>query len=95
MDLALCSFPPFKSLFSHRLDQALIDLSVNLNPFRDGMALDYCRFFFSADLIENCMEQMKHINAQLNLDMLRPGKTTLKKKVTSASEFLCKGAWIK
>lgn len=46
MDLALCSFPPFKSLFSHRLDQALIDLSVNLNPFRDGMALDYCRFFF-------------------------------------------------
>nr|XP_048275099.1 rotatin isoform X3 [Myodes glareolus] len=33
-----------------------------------------------ADLIENCMEQMKHINAQLNLDLLRPGKTTLKKK---------------
>ncbi|XP_028742682.1 rotatin [Peromyscus leucopus] len=33
-----------------------------------------------ANLIENCMEQMKHINAQLNLDFLRPGKATLKKK---------------
>uniref|UniRef100_A0A8C2MUV3 Rotatin n=1 Tax=Cricetulus griseus TaxID=10029 RepID=A0A8C2MUV3_CRIGR len=33
-----------------------------------------------ADLIENCMERMKHITAQLNLDVLRPGKATLKKK---------------
>ncbi|XP_075824221.1 rotatin isoform X1 [Microtus pennsylvanicus] len=33
-----------------------------------------------ADLIENCMEQMRHINAQLNLDLLRPGKAALKKK---------------
>ncbi|XP_031222078.1 rotatin isoform X5 [Mastomys coucha] len=33
-----------------------------------------------SDLIENCMEQMKHINAQLNLDLLRPGKAALKKK---------------
>ncbi|XP_038186060.1 rotatin isoform X2 [Arvicola amphibius] len=33
-----------------------------------------------ADLIENCVEHMKHINAQLNLDLLRPGKATLKKK---------------
>ncbi|XP_008562647.1 PREDICTED: rotatin [Galeopterus variegatus] len=33
-----------------------------------------------ASLIENCMEQMKRINAQLNLDSLRPGKAALKKK---------------
>uniref|UniRef100_A0A5F7ZJR0 Rotatin n=1 Tax=Macaca mulatta TaxID=9544 RepID=A0A5F7ZJR0_MACMU len=33
-----------------------------------------------ANLIDNCMEQMKHINAQLNLDSLRPGKAALKKK---------------
>ncbi|XP_063492703.1 rotatin isoform X2 [Symphalangus syndactylus] len=33
-----------------------------------------------ANLIDNCMEQMKHINAQLNLDSLRPGKAVLKKK---------------
>nr|XP_008259681.2 rotatin isoform X1 [Oryctolagus cuniculus] len=33
-----------------------------------------------ANLIENCMEQMKHIHAQLNLDSLRPGKAALKKK---------------
>ncbi|XP_076768447.1 rotatin isoform X2 [Arvicanthis niloticus] len=33
-----------------------------------------------SDLIENCMEQMKHINAQLNLDLLKPGKAALKKK---------------
>ncbi|XP_022369468.1 rotatin [Enhydra lutris kenyoni] len=33
-----------------------------------------------ADLIDSCMEQMKHINAQLNLDSLRPGKAALKKQ---------------
>ncbi|XP_067393592.1 rotatin [Emydura macquarii macquarii] len=33
-----------------------------------------------ADLIDSCMEQMKHIHAQLNLESLRPGKTTQKKK---------------
>lgn len=33
-----------------------------------------------ADLIDNCLEQMKYINAQLNLDSLRPGKAALKKK---------------
>ncbi|XP_005373111.1 PREDICTED: rotatin [Chinchilla lanigera] len=33
-----------------------------------------------ADLIDSCMEQMKYINAQLNLDSLRPGKAALKKK---------------
>uniref|UniRef100_G1MJ99 Rotatin n=1 Tax=Ailuropoda melanoleuca TaxID=9646 RepID=G1MJ99_AILME len=33
-----------------------------------------------ADLIESCMEQMKHIHAQLNLDSLRPGKAALKKQ---------------
>jgi hypothetical protein len=56
--------------------------------------LDSCSLFLSADLIENCMEQMKHINAQLNLDLLRPGKAVLKKKVTSRSEFSCKGRGI-
>jgi rotatin len=43
---------------------------------------DCCRFCFSADLIDSCMQQMKDINAQLNLDSLRPGKAVLKKKVT-------------
>ncbi|XP_047684263.1 rotatin isoform X1 [Prionailurus viverrinus] len=33
-----------------------------------------------ADLIDSCMEQMKHISAQLNLDSLRPGKAALKKQ---------------
>ncbi|XP_008066610.2 rotatin [Carlito syrichta] len=33
-----------------------------------------------AGLIDNCVEQMKHINAQLNLDTLRPGKAALRKK---------------
>uniref|UniRef100_A0A8C8RCN7 Rotatin n=1 Tax=Pelusios castaneus TaxID=367368 RepID=A0A8C8RCN7_9SAUR len=37
-------------------------------------------FCLSADLIDSCMEQMKHIHAQLNLESLRPGKTTQKKK---------------
>ncbi|XP_048363804.1 rotatin isoform X3 [Sphaerodactylus townsendi] len=33
-----------------------------------------------ANLIESCLEQMKHIHAQLNLDSLRPGKVFQKKK---------------
>ncbi|XP_059562335.1 rotatin isoform X1 [Myotis daubentonii] len=33
-----------------------------------------------ADLIDNCIEQMKHVSAQLSLDSLRPGKAALKKK---------------
>uniref|UniRef100_A0A8C3SPF1 Rotatin n=1 Tax=Chelydra serpentina TaxID=8475 RepID=A0A8C3SPF1_CHESE len=37
-------------------------------------------FCLSADLIDSCMEQMKHIHAQLNLESLRPGKTAQKKK---------------
>lgn len=49
---------------------------------------DYFGFYLSADLIDSCMEQMKHINAQLNLDSLRPGKATLKKQVTVNSRYL-------
>uniref|UniRef100_A0A8C4WTT4 Rotatin n=1 Tax=Gopherus evgoodei TaxID=1825980 RepID=A0A8C4WTT4_9SAUR len=37
-------------------------------------------FCLSANLIDSCMEQMKHIHAQLNLESLRPGKTAQKKK---------------
>ncbi|XP_060030017.1 rotatin isoform X2 [Erinaceus europaeus] len=33
-----------------------------------------------ADLVENCVAQMKDINAQLNLEALRPGKAALKRK---------------
>ena len=43
---------------------------------------DCLGFYLSADLIDSCMEQMKHISAQLNLDSLRPGKAALKKQVT-------------
>ncbi|KAM4841045.1 rotatin [Thomomys bottae] len=41
-----------------------------------------------ADLIDSCMEQMKHINAQLSLDSLRPGKAVLKKKEDSFTKEL-------
>lgn len=33
-----------------------------------------------AHLIDSCVERMKHIHAQLNLDSLRPGRAALKKK---------------
>ncbi|KAB1256174.1 Rotatin [Camelus dromedarius] len=33
-----------------------------------------------ASLVDGCIEQMKHIHAQLNLDCLRPGKAALKRK---------------
>ncbi|XP_066479673.1 rotatin [Tiliqua scincoides] len=33
-----------------------------------------------ANLIESCLEKMKHIHAQLNLDSLRPGKVAQKRK---------------
>ncbi|XP_026974540.1 rotatin isoform X5 [Sagmatias obliquidens] len=33
-----------------------------------------------AHLIDSCVEQMKHVHAQLNLESLRPGRAALKKK---------------
>uniref|UniRef100_H0XCE5 Rotatin n=1 Tax=Otolemur garnettii TaxID=30611 RepID=H0XCE5_OTOGA len=33
-----------------------------------------------AHLVDSCLERMKHIHAQLNLDSLRPGRAALKKK---------------
>ncbi|XP_054840962.1 rotatin [Eublepharis macularius] len=37
-------------------------------------------YALEAGLIESCLEQMKHIHAQLNLDSLKPGKAGQKKK---------------
>lgn len=42
-------------------------------------------FSLSAHLIDSCVEQMKHVHAQLNLESLRPGRAALKKKVTEFS----------
>lgn len=36
-------------------------------------------FCLPADLIDSCIENMKHIHAQLNLDSLKPGKAQRKK----------------
>uniref|UniRef100_A0A6J0TVC1 Rotatin n=1 Tax=Pogona vitticeps TaxID=103695 RepID=A0A6J0TVC1_9SAUR len=41
-----------------------------------------------ANLIETCLEQMKHIHAQLNLDSLRPGKALQRKKDDNLSKEL-------
>ncbi|KAF7245226.1 Rotatin [Varanus komodoensis] len=41
-----------------------------------------------ANLIETCLEQMKHIHAQLNLDSLRPGKAFQRKKDDNLSKEL-------
>ncbi|KAH0617847.1 hypothetical protein JD844_016491 [Phrynosoma platyrhinos] len=41
-----------------------------------------------ANLIETCLEQMKHIHAQLNLDSLRPGKAVQRKKDDNLSKEL-------
>ncbi|XP_004461573.1 rotatin [Dasypus novemcinctus] len=38
------------------------------------------RHALKANLIDNCIEQMKQVYAQLNLESLRPGKAALKKK---------------
>uniref|UniRef100_A0A670I8M4 Rotatin n=1 Tax=Podarcis muralis TaxID=64176 RepID=A0A670I8M4_PODMU len=40
-----------------------------------------------ANLIETCLEQIKHIHAQLNLDSLRPGKAVPRKKVIKKENF--------
>lgn len=50
--------------------------------------LDGLGFYLSADLIDSCVERMKHVTAQLNLDSLRPGKAALKKQVTVSSGHL-------
>ncbi|XP_075441560.1 rotatin isoform X4 [Ascaphus truei] len=41
------------------------------------------KYALQAHLIDSCTEQMKHIHAQLNLDSLRPGKPTQRKKEES------------
>ncbi|KAM4704998.1 rotatin [Rhinophrynus dorsalis] len=38
------------------------------------------KYSLQAHLVDSCTEQMKHIHAQLNLDSLRPGKPTQRKK---------------
>ncbi|NXM30226.1 RTTN protein, partial [Oxyruncus cristatus] len=42
-----------------------------------------------ADLIDGCIENMKHIHAQLNLDSLKPGKTQRKKEENLLKELRC------
>ncbi|NXC08519.1 RTTN protein, partial [Orthonyx spaldingii] len=42
-----------------------------------------------ADLIESCIEDMKHIHAQLNLDSLKPGKAQRKKEDNLIKELRC------
>nr|XP_005995543.1 PREDICTED: rotatin [Latimeria chalumnae] len=38
------------------------------------------KYALEAGLIDSCIEQMKHIHAQLNLDFLKPGKAVQRKK---------------
>uniref|UniRef100_A0A8C5JLD9 Rotatin n=1 Tax=Junco hyemalis TaxID=40217 RepID=A0A8C5JLD9_JUNHY len=42
-----------------------------------------------ADLIDSCIENMKHIHAQLNLDSLKPGKAQRKKEDDLIKELRC------
>ncbi|NXP27460.1 RTTN protein, partial [Scytalopus superciliaris] len=41
------------------------------------------------DLIDSCIENMKHIHAQLNLDSLKPGKAQRKKEDNLLKELRC------
>ncbi|NWV05447.1 RTTN protein, partial [Ptilonorhynchus violaceus] len=41
------------------------------------------------DLIDSCIENMKHIHAQLNLDSLKPGKAQRKKEDNLIKELRC------
>ncbi|NXP14933.1 RTTN protein, partial [Thinocorus orbignyianus] len=41
------------------------------------------------DLIDSCIENMKHINAQLNLDALKPGKAQKKKEDNLMKQLRC------
>ncbi|NXD84645.1 RTTN protein, partial [Halcyon senegalensis] len=41
------------------------------------------------DLIDSCIENMKHIHAQLNLDSLKPGKTQKKKEDNLIKQLRC------
>ncbi|KAM4907492.1 rotatin [Sylvia borin] len=42
-----------------------------------------------ADLIDSCIENMKHIHAQLNLDSIKPGKGQRKKEDNLIKELRC------
>uniref|UniRef100_A0A803W180 Rotatin n=1 Tax=Ficedula albicollis TaxID=59894 RepID=A0A803W180_FICAL len=43
----------------------------------------------ASDLIDSCIEDMKHIHAQLNLDSLKPGKAQRKKEDNLIKELRC------
>lgn len=44
-----------------------------------NVIINFTGFCLPADLIDCCIENMKHIHAQLNLDSLKPGKAQRKK----------------
>uniref|UniRef100_A0A8D2Q8C8 Rotatin n=1 Tax=Varanus komodoensis TaxID=61221 RepID=A0A8D2Q8C8_VARKO len=51
-------------------------------------SVSFDSLLIAANLIETCLEQMKHIHAQLNLDSLRPGKAFQRKKDDNLSKEL-------
>lgn len=46
-------------------------------------------FCLSVDLINTCIENMKHIHAQLNLDSLKAGKAQKKKVTIKIRRLVC------
>ncbi|XP_042664772.1 rotatin isoform X3 [Centrocercus urophasianus] len=47
------------------------------------------KYALEVDLIGSCIEQMKHIHAQLNLDSLKPGKAQKKKEDSLKKQLRC------
>ncbi|NXC40673.1 RTTN protein, partial [Penelope pileata] len=47
------------------------------------------KYALEVDLIDSCVEQMKHIHAQLNLDSLKPGKAQKKKEDSLNKQLRC------
>ncbi|XP_015710680.1 rotatin isoform X1 [Coturnix japonica] len=47
------------------------------------------KYALEVDLIGSCIEQIKHIHAQLNLDSLKPGKTQKKKEDSLKKQLRC------
>ncbi|NXK37958.1 RTTN protein, partial [Piprites chloris] len=68
---------------------ALKEVATNALLFLLAVSKNAQKCALEADLIDSCIENMKHIHAQLNLDSLKPGKAQRKKEENLLKELRC------
>uniref|UniRef100_A0A8C3LTS1 Rotatin n=1 Tax=Chrysolophus pictus TaxID=9089 RepID=A0A8C3LTS1_CHRPC len=99
---SICQDPTLSFLLDHseECQASVIQLTeLIIQVFKISLCACRIYFFFSllnindfclpVGLISSCIEQMKHIHAQLNLDSLKPGKAQKKKEDSLKKQLRC------